>query len=79
VSWGNCAKGTHGREISSATADSRRRHIVRGGSRETKKSVFRKGTVSKFSKGRSGFYPSFGMAEKIRTVRDYSLICELCG
>ena len=48
----------------SATADSLRRRIFGGGSRETEQSVVRWDTVSKFSKGRSGFNPSFGKAEK---------------
>ena len=39
----------------SATADSLRRRVFGGGSRKTEEIVVRWGTVSKFSKGRSGF------------------------
>ena len=53
----------------SATANSLRRRLFGGGSRETEQRVVRWGTVSKFSKGRRGFNPSFGKAEKIRRVR----------
>ena len=45
------------------------RRVFGGGSRETEQRLVRWGTVSKFSKGRRGFNPCFGKAEKIRTVR----------
>jgi len=35
--------------------------------------VVRWSTVSKFSKGRSGFNPNFGETEKIRTMRIYKV------
>jgi len=55
------------------TADSLKRRVFGGGSRETEQRVVRWGTVSKFSKGRRGFNPSFGKAENIRKVRVYKV------
>ena len=57
----------------SATADSLRRRVFGGGFKKTEQRVVRWGTVSKFSKGRSGFNPSFGKAENIRRMRVYKV------
>ena len=37
-------------------------------SRSTKQRVVGSGAVTKFSRSRGGFYPSFGKAEKVRVV-----------
>ena len=51
----------------SATTDSCRGYAF-GGSRKTEESVVRWGAVSKFSEGRSRFYPGFGKTENITIV-----------
>ena len=66
-------KGSRIRKPASATADSLRRRVFGGGSKETEQRVVMWGTVSKFSNGRRGFNPSFGKAEKIKRVRVYKV------
>ena len=49
---------------SSATADSRRGRVVGRGPGKTEESVVRWGAISKFSEGRSRFYPGFSKTDK---------------
>jgi len=68
---GNCVKGLTNKK-SSATTDSCR-GCAFGGSDKTEESVVRWGAVSKFSEGRSRFYPGFSKTENIRIVGVYEI------